>query len=262
MRRTHLLAGLAATAVLATVSTAAATPDPESASSNSVGHRKVTFTYDEPFDGGTTKYVNLDKPELGPGDMFLTTGVPMLSEGTTKRIGMDDGTETVVSASHDGTVEMNMTLRLHDGLVMLSGVVRHTDKPFRLPVVGGTGAYSNATGQMSQLRLDDHRKVTIIKVELFLCRRHPPHPQPGHLSRRNPQDAIRGRQSLARRRVFPPLTRLPGPSHTGIRVRDNFGAAPESPRSPPRAVRLAGHALIAARSPIVRFSHQSDLCDW
>jgi hypothetical protein len=128
----------------------------------------VTFVYDEPVNGGTTKYVNLGKPKLGPGDMFLTNGVPMLSHETGERIGVEDGTETVVSIKHDGTVEMNMTLRLHDGLVMLSGVVRHTDTPFRIPVVGGTGAYANATGQMTELREDDKRKVTVIEVKLFL----------------------------------------------------------------------------------------------
>jgi hypothetical protein len=166
MRTTHLIGALATTAVLATVSTAAAAPSPEQGAS--AGHRKITFTYDEPFNGGTTKYVNLSKPALGPGDMFLTSEVPMLSEGTAERIGVEDITETVVSVRHDGTVEMNTTLRLRDGLVMLSGVVRHTDTPFRLPVVGGTGAYANVTGQMTELREDDDRKVTVIKVELNL----------------------------------------------------------------------------------------------
>jgi hypothetical protein len=167
MRKQQLLAALAVSGVLVTVTAAAAVPG-QGPSVTSAPRQVVTFVYDEPFNGGTTKYVNLGKPGLGPGDMFLTTGVPMLSHGTTERIGLEDGSETVVSAKHNGTVEMNMTLRLHDGLVMLSGVVRHTDAPFRVPVVGGTGAYATARGQMSELREDDNQNVTVIKVQLFL----------------------------------------------------------------------------------------------
>jgi hypothetical protein len=98
--------------------------------------------------------------------MFLTVGVPMLDHATGDRIGAMDGTEIIDSARHDGTVEMNETLRFDDGLVILSGVVRHTDEPFRLAVVGGTGAYTGAHGQVSQLREDRHRKVTVLRLDL------------------------------------------------------------------------------------------------
>ena len=33
---------------------------------------------------------------------------------------------------------------------------------------GGTGAYANATGQMTELREDDNRNVTVIEVQLAL----------------------------------------------------------------------------------------------
>jgi len=168
MRRPHLLAVLATTGVLVTASAATAAQESGAPSGVAAGDGSITFIYDEPFDGGSLKYVNLDKHKLGPGDMFLFHGVPMLEHGTDERIGVVDGTETVASVRHDGTVEMNMTLRLDDGLVMVSGVVRHTDKPFRIPVVGGTGAYANATGQMSVIREDVKRKVSVIKMELVV----------------------------------------------------------------------------------------------
>ena len=49
---------------------------------------------------------------------------------------------------------------------MLSGVVRHTDTPFRLAVVGGTGAYAGARGQISQVKEDRRHKVTVLQLDL------------------------------------------------------------------------------------------------
>jgi len=127
----------------------------------------TTIVYDEPFTGGHNHYVDLGKKGLGPGDMFLGVGLPIFDDETGDRIGSTDGTEVILSGRHDGTVEMNGTLRLDGGLVMLSGVVRHTDNPFRLPVVGGTGAYAAVRGQLTQLREDRHRKLTVVQLDLI-----------------------------------------------------------------------------------------------
>lgn len=166
MRRAHVLGSLALTTILITTAAAAATTGHQPSRAGSAALDTVTLVYDEPFNGGTGTFVDLGKPGLGAGDIFLTTGVPMLSHHTGKRIGVEDGTEIIISGAHDGTVEMNMTLRLPDGLVMLSGVVRHTDQPFRLPVVGGTGTYADVTGQMSEIRENRKKNVTVIKLEL------------------------------------------------------------------------------------------------
>lgn len=166
MRRALIATALAAAGIAATPAVIAASEPATSQSTATATATPTSFVYAQPFDGGRDKYVDLAKHGIGPGDMFLFTEVPMLSEDTTTRIGLIDGTETIASARHDGTVEMNMTLRLPDGLVMVAGVVRHNDKPFALPVVGGTGAYSHATGQWTQLREDRREKVTIIRVDL------------------------------------------------------------------------------------------------
>jgi hypothetical protein len=167
MRTAPVLSALVVAGVLM-ASSASAAPAPQASAAHEDARRSITFIYDAPFDGGTTTYVDLGTPEFGPGDMFLATDVPMLAHNSNRRIGVEDGTEIVVSTEHDGTVETHGTLRLRGGLVMTSGVVRHSDTPFRVPVVGGTGTYANATGQLTILREDSARKVTVIEVRLFL----------------------------------------------------------------------------------------------
>jgi hypothetical protein len=122
---------------------------------------------DEPFEGGTTKFVDLGAKGISPGDMFLLTGLPAYSHRTGRRIGTFDGRETIVSAQHDGVVDQSGTLRLRDGLVMVGGVLRHDDTPFSFPVIGGTGRYAKARGQIMQVREDPARKVTVLRLDLY-----------------------------------------------------------------------------------------------
>jgi hypothetical protein len=166
MRRSTIVTGVVAAGVLVAGSAAAVTRanDTQREAPTPV---TTTIVYDEPFTGGHGHYVDLAKKGLGPGDLFLGVGIPMLDHGTGDRIGRTDATETIVSGRHDGTVEMNETLRLPGGLIMLSGVVRHTDRPFRLAVVGGTGAYADARGQVTQVKEDSKHKVTVLRLDLI-----------------------------------------------------------------------------------------------
>jgi len=123
-----------------------------------------TLTFSTPFNGGVTRHVDLGKQGISAGDVFLVTGVPMNADG--ERIGTMDGLETIVSTAHDGTVSQQLTLRLARGMIMLEGVGRHTDTPFRLAVVGGTRDYAFARGQLTLLREDNTHGVVFFRLIL------------------------------------------------------------------------------------------------
>src|SRR4051794_24643624 len=89
-----------------------------------------------PFEGGHQRLINRGPKSLGPGDQFLSTGMPVLDNATGNRIGTSDAVELIVSTRHDGTVVSQGTLRLRGGHVELDGIVRHTDSPFRASVTG------------------------------------------------------------------------------------------------------------------------------
>ncbi|MBA2637037.1 MAG: hypothetical protein H0U79_02250 [Solirubrobacterales bacterium] len=48
----------------------------------------------------------------------------------------------------------------------MAGTLRHTDRAQALAVIGGTGAYANGRGQVTE-REDERRKVTIMRVTLL-----------------------------------------------------------------------------------------------
>jgi hypothetical protein len=167
MRKSSRFTAAAVTGLLATGSTVTLSASADDELQRPELHRQV-ITVDTPFAGGTTEYVDLGPKDIGPGDMFLTTGVPVMSHGSGRRIGVLDGTETIVAAAHDGVVDQTITLRLRHGLVMLGGVVRHDDTPFRLAVVGGTGRYAEVRGDMTLVREDPDRKVNVFRISLHL----------------------------------------------------------------------------------------------
>jgi hypothetical protein len=135
----------------------------------STGTSPVTqhITINTPFEGGVFHYIDVGTPDIGPGDMFTTTGLPVRNEKTGKRIGALDGLETILSPRHDGTVRQELTFRLPRGTVEVAGNLRHTDKPIRLPVVGGTGNYVGVTGQLRELGEDPKRNVSISQLTLI-----------------------------------------------------------------------------------------------
>ncbi len=119
-----------------------------------------------PWTGGHQKFVDTGKKGVGPGDLFLGVGAPILDNATGDRVGEGDSVELVVSGRHDGTVTSRSTLRLPGGHVEIDGVARHTDAPLRMTVTGGTGRYLGVGGQLTTLREDRKRKVTVMRLEL------------------------------------------------------------------------------------------------
>jgi hypothetical protein len=124
-----------------------------------------TMTLSTPFDGGTSRHVDVGKRGFSAGDMFTVTGQPVTDEATGRRVGSLDAIETVVSGLHDGTVSMVATLRLPDGTVHGGAIIRHSEETTLLPVTGGTRAYAGASGQLTVTE-DASRKLTMMRVEL------------------------------------------------------------------------------------------------
>ena len=153
-------AGLAAVSVLSGPGVEASRP------SQAPEPRTQRLTISTPFEGGDFHYVDVGKKDIGPGDMFTIVGLPVRNEATGQRIGVLDGLETVLSARNDGTVSQQMTFRFRGGTVTVAGILRHTDKPIRLPVVGGTGKYLGVSGQMREIREDPKRNVSISRLVL------------------------------------------------------------------------------------------------
>jgi hypothetical protein len=104
---------------------------------------------------------------LGAGDMFLVTDLPVLDGRTGRRLGQSDGVELILSARHAGTVTDQTTLRLPGGHVEIDGIIRHTDAPLRMTVTGGTGRYAGVSGQLTLLREDTDRKVSVMRLTLL-----------------------------------------------------------------------------------------------
>jgi len=128
------------------------------------GPRVLTLT--EPFVGGKTRYLDVGKKGISPGDMFLSTDVPLSDLQTGKRVGTSDGMETFVSLRHQGTVWLHVAGRLRDGRIEGSGLLRHSDRRQSLPVTGGTGAYAGARGEMTVTE-DRKHKRNVITVTLL-----------------------------------------------------------------------------------------------
>lgn len=155
---------VAAASAVGLASSGANEPAPALAETSPVVER---ITVNTPFEGGVFHYVDVGTPDIGPGDMFTVTGLPVRSEKTGRRLGALDAIETVLSARHDGTVRREFTFRFARGTIEVAGTLRHTNQPIRLPVIGGTGDYVGVTGQLREVREDPKRRVSIDRLILI-----------------------------------------------------------------------------------------------
>jgi len=126
-----------------------------------------TMVLDFPFEGGHGRFIDAGKKGLGPGDLFLVVGLPILDHATGEQLGTSDAVEMMLlPRRHHGTVTMQTTLRLPGGHIDLDGVVRHSDQPFRMTVTGGNGRYLGVSGQLTLLRENRHRNINVMRLEL------------------------------------------------------------------------------------------------
>jgi hypothetical protein len=166
MSRTALtLVGALALVAAPALAVAATSPD-RPVALHSASRQPVTVDFTVAWNGGHSRTVDLGRHGLSVGDEFFTTDQPAYATRTKERIGSLDGGETIVAMAHQGTVRQDGTLRLHGGLVMFAGIVRHTDQPFRIAVTGGTGRYAHTTGQLVVLSEDDQTKTTNLELQL------------------------------------------------------------------------------------------------
>ena len=165
--RTALVLGvvLAGATVLGQSGTASSAPPSRGDPAQQV---ELTMLLSTPWLGGHQHYIDRGKKGPSAGDLFLGTDAPVFDEGTGDRIGSADAVELIVSGRHNGTVTGQQTLRLPGGHVDVDGIMRHSDKPLQLPVIGGTGRFAGAGGQLTLVREDRERKVSIMKLELLL----------------------------------------------------------------------------------------------
>jgi hypothetical protein len=135
-----------------------------SAASATDASRTLTFT--EPFTGGHNRYVDIGRKHISPGDMFLSTDVPMYDAQSGRRVGSSDAMETMVSLRHNGTAMLYGRARLADGVIELAALLRHSDRDQTAVVVGGTGAYAGARGYATVVE-DRKHKRNVITITLL-----------------------------------------------------------------------------------------------
>lgn len=154
MRTTLLAAGaLAGLLALAGGSAAVATP-PATASQG------ATLRYDLSFRPQSENYVDLGTPGPGVGDLLVFQD-RVLSRG--RQVGVQGGSCTITALLPDGFQTFCAgTVLLADGQISFQGLV--SDKPEkRMAVVGGTGRYRDAGGELTVLELgvDERGTLTI-----------------------------------------------------------------------------------------------------
>ena len=130
------------------------------------GQQARTLELVTPFEGGKTVEIDLGKKGIGVGDQFHTTGQPVLDAPRGRRLGTMDGGETIIGRAGNGTVLMHGTFRLSGGRIHFGGVARHSDKPFTMPVTGGTGEYAGARGTLT-LTEDMKNEVAKLRIDLL-----------------------------------------------------------------------------------------------
>ena len=165
MNRPLATAATAAAALAAAGSAAIATTGSPSAAGAQQSQAR-TLTFASPFDSGRTAQVDVGRRGFSPGDSFFTTGEKLLDPASGRRVGAADGMSVVVGRAGQGTVTVTATFRLRDGQIHAHGLVRHSDRPQSVPIVGGTGAYEGARGTLT-VRENRKRKRNINEIRLL-----------------------------------------------------------------------------------------------
>ena len=166
MSNRRKLAIPAATAIAATAGALALQATTHDTQEAAAAAAPRTLTLSIPWDDhGKTRFIDRGKKGESPGDLYLTSGVPVRDERTGRRVGELDAWEMILSMAHNGTVFQSGAVHLRDGSLQAAGIIRHTDGD-QAGSLTGTGAYANVRGQVTN-REDPRRKVNIMEVTLL-----------------------------------------------------------------------------------------------
>ena len=150
MRRSTWVVGLAVTAVVAggAVSASAA---PTAAPAPASAAKSTVLRYDIAFRPFQENFVDVGTPGPGVGDMLVFQD-RILDHG--RQVGVEGGTCTITALLDGGHFQTNCvgTVSLAAGQIAFQGLV--TDAPDKhMAVVGGTGRYRDAGGELTVLEL-------------------------------------------------------------------------------------------------------------
>ncbi len=154
MRNTTVLIA-ACTAALATVLGGVSFA---SAASEGAGGKTLRFVAVD--SGRSDRYIDAGEPGEGPGDLDIFNEVNYRTGGGGKPIGHNEITCMFLD---QGSARCDGTIFLREGKIEAGGAI-HFRKTFRIPVLGGTGAYAGARGELAITELSDHRSGYVVRL--------------------------------------------------------------------------------------------------
>ncbi|HST63938.1 MAG TPA: hypothetical protein VLM05_02010 [Mycobacteriales bacterium] len=166
MRRSTWLVGVVVAGVVGGGAVAAsAAPEagaPASGPAAASAHGTV-LRYDIVFRPQSENYVDIGSPGPGVGDLLVFQD--RILDRTGRQVGVEGGTCTITAILADGfQTHCVGTVSLPGGQIAFQGLV--TDKPEkRMAVVGGTGRYRDAGGELTVLELG-HDEAGTLTVRL------------------------------------------------------------------------------------------------
>ena len=95
---------------------------------------------------------------MSRGDLIVHSNSPGIDARTGRRTATSDGIQTILSLKHPGAVAVSDTIYLPGGHVQVAGTVRYGQRTSALAVIGGTGKYSNARGQVTITEDTKHKR--------------------------------------------------------------------------------------------------------
>jgi hypothetical protein len=162
MRLSRWVAGLAAVGAVAATAvatslTATAAPAPAPAAANP--RSDIVLRYDVRFRPLMDNFVDLAAPGFSIGDQLVFQDRVLDRSGG--QVGVQGGTCSITAVLPDGfQVHCVGTVSLPDGQIAFQGLVTNAPEK-RMAVVGGTGRYRTAAGELTVLELGENEAGTL-----------------------------------------------------------------------------------------------------
>lgn len=162
MRRSRWVAGLAAAGIVVTTAVAislSATAAPTPAAAPAAAGVGAVLRYDISFRPQADNYVDLGAPGFSIGDQLVFQDRILDRAG--RQVGVQGGVCSITAPLEDGfQLHCAGTVSLAGGQIAFQGLV--TDAPEkRMAVVGGTGRYRTAVGELTVLELGENEAGTL-----------------------------------------------------------------------------------------------------